>query len=109
MSRPLNVFYTNVSASTTAAGKQVVAAVSGCVLRVLGLQITPAAANSVTLQTSTGGALWGPYSSTGAKPFVGPPSAIGYCETAASRGIYMQLANAAAARVALQYQVLAST
>lgn len=103
MARPLHVLYTNVSCSTTAGSKEVVAAVSGKKIRVLGVQLMPAAANIATLQTSTGGILYGPYNSTGNRPLAVAPTALGLFETADSKSVKIQLQNAAAVVTALQY------
>jgi len=109
--RPVNAEYShvNITASTTAAIKEVVAAASGLRHRVLGVTISALAAQNLTLQSSTGGVLLGPINVAGGVPFVLPPSPMGYAETSASRGIYNQSDNATETFISMQYQTYAAT
>ena len=109
--RPNNSDYThlNITASTTAAAKQLVAAASGLRHRVIGMTVAAVAAQNITLQSSTGGALIGPINLAAGVPLVLPPSPLGYAETAASKGIYNQSGNATATVISLLYQTLAAT
>ena len=109
--RPINADYSfaNVTASTTAARKQIVAAVTGQRHRVIGLTVAALAAQNVTLQSSTGGVLLGPVHVAAGVPLVLPPSPIGYCETAASRGVWNQSDNATATIIAATYQTYKAT
>lgn len=109
--RPINADYTylNVTASTTAAAKQLVAAVTGLRHRVIGLSVTSLGAQQITLQTSTGGAILGPVNIAAGVPFVLPPTQIGYCEQAASKGLYNQSNNATETVFNLVYQTHKAT
>ena len=106
MSYPGNANYIYMSASTTATAKQVVAGVTNYRLRVYGGLVHMAGANTVTIQSSTGGVYLGPYTLAAAGTFALPPAMLGYAETAASRGLYMQLENAAAANVNFTYGIV---
>jgi len=107
MSQPKHAEYTflNITASTTAAAKQLVAASTASMRhRVIGLTAAAVAAQSITLQSSTGGAYMGPINLAAGVPLVLPPSAIGYFETAAGKSIYNQSDNATETVINLIYQ-----
>ena len=111
MTRPINADYTylNITASTTAAVKTIVAAATGLRHRLIGLSVAALAAQSITLQSSTGLVKLGPVNVAAGVPFVLPPNQIGYFETAASRGIYNQSENATATVLNLIYQTYKAT
>ena len=111
MSTPVTAPYTflNVTASTTAAKKQLVAAVTGQRHRIIGMTVTSAAAQIVTLQSSTGLAMMGPVNVGATDPMTWPSNFIGYCETAASRSIMNQSENATATLFNLIYQTYTAT
>lgn len=106
MSYPGNANYIYMSASTTAGPKQVLAPVTSYRLRLYGGLVHMGAANTVTIQTSTGGVLMGPFTLAAAGTFSFPPTMLGYGETPVSRGVYMQLLNAAAANVNFTYGIV---
>ena len=111
MSTPKNVAYTylNATASTTAAKKELIAAVSGLRHRIIGLTACSAAAQNITLQSSTGGVMIGPLHLAAGVPINLSPSQIGYAETAVSRSITNQSDNATATTIHLIYQTYAAT
>jgi hypothetical protein len=109
--RPINpeYSYTNITASTTAAVKTIIAAASGMRHRIVGLTVAAAAAQVLTLQSSTGGAMLGPLNLAAGIPFVWAPNPMGYLETAASRGVYNQSGNATETIINVMYQTYKAT
>ena len=111
MTRPITADYSwvNVSASTTAAIKAMLAASAGFRHRLIGLTISAVGAQACTLQSSTGLVMMGPISLAAGVPFVLPPCEIGYGETAAGRSIMNQSDNATATTIRLTYQTYKAT
>lgn len=110
--RPINAEYSylNVTASTTAARKQLIAAASGLRHRVIGMTVAALGAQQITLQASTTGLpIYGPVHVAAGVPLVLPPSPLGYCETAAGKALYNQSDNATATIIALTYQTYKAT
>lgn len=111
MSTPITAPYTylSITASTTAAKKELVAAVTGHRHRIMGMAAAALGAQIMTLQSSTGLTLIGPINVAAGHPIVLPPCAIGYAETAASRSITNQSENATQTCIHLVYQTYKAT
>lgn len=106
---PWHATYVTVAAATTAAAKQGIAAISGSRIKIHGLVSSAAAAQNITLQSSTGGVYMGPIYLTAAGAAVCPPCETGYCLGTLSRGVYIQHDAATATRTQLIYSTYSAT
>ena len=89
---------------TTAASNEIVAAVTGKRIRILGIVLSAADAVTATIEDEDGNDLIGPLDITADAPIVLPVSGIGYQQTPATKALHLLLGGAVAVGGCITYQ-----